>query len=122
MIVLLPKALGEETPRQAMTRKLPPDYALWEDVARTVKPLHKAKAKKKSPPKAEPLAPVVKAKSKSAEPAKPIARTAGAPARAAADHRPRPATGAAHDPAARSRSRRASTCMAPASNARMTGF
>lgn len=57
-----------------MTRKLPPDYALWEDVARTVKPLHKAKAKKKPPPKAEPPAPAVKVKSKSAEPAKPLAR------------------------------------------------
>jgi DNA-nicking Smr family endonuclease len=30
-----------------MTRKLPPDYALWEDVARTVEPLHKSKARKK---------------------------------------------------------------------------
>jgi len=36
-----------------MTRKLPPDYALWEDVARTVKPLSKAKAKKKPAAKAE---------------------------------------------------------------------
>ncbi len=70
-----------------MTRKLPPDYALWEDVARTVKPLHKAKAKKKPPPKAEPPAPVVKAKSKSAEPAKPIARPP------AHRHEPPPITG-----------------------------
>lgn len=57
-----------------MTRKLPPDYALWEDVARTIKPLTKAKAKKKAPPKLEPPPPAVKAKSKSAEPVKPIAR------------------------------------------------
>jgi DNA-nicking Smr family endonuclease len=36
-----------------MTRKLPPDFELWEDVARTVKPLHKAKPRKKSTPKPE---------------------------------------------------------------------
>lgn len=59
-----------------MTRKLPPDYALWEDVARTIKPLTKAKAKKKAPPKVEPPAPAVKAKSKSTEPVKPFARPA----------------------------------------------
>jgi DNA-nicking Smr family endonuclease len=59
-----------------MTRKLPPDYALWEDVARTVKPLHKARAKKKAPPKIEPPAPAVKAKAKakSTEAPQPIAR------------------------------------------------
>lgn len=53
-----------------MTRKLPPDYALWEDVARTIKPLHKVKAKKKAPAKAERPASV----GKSASPGKPIAR------------------------------------------------
>ena len=31
-----------------MTRKLPPDYELWEDVARTIKPLHKSRVKKKA--------------------------------------------------------------------------
>lgn len=36
-----------------MIRKLPPDYALWEDVARTVKPLHKTRTKKKAEPKAK---------------------------------------------------------------------
>jgi len=37
-----------------MTRKLPPDYALWEDVARTIKPLHKARPRRKAQPKPEP--------------------------------------------------------------------
>jgi DNA-nicking Smr family endonuclease len=53
-----------------MTRKLPPDYALWEDVARTVRPLHKAKAKKKPEAKAKVEIPAVK----SASPEKPIMR------------------------------------------------
>jgi len=53
-----------------MTRKLPPDFALWEDVARTIKPLHKAKARKKPPAKAEAPPPAVKP----ASPGKPIAR------------------------------------------------
>lgn len=57
-----------------MTRKLPPDYALWEDVARTIKPLTKAKAKKKAPPKVVPPAPLAKVKNKSAEAPPPIAR------------------------------------------------
>jgi DNA-nicking Smr family endonuclease len=52
-----------------MIRKLPADYALWEDVARTVKPLHRAKTKKKSPAKAE-----ASAAARSASPAKPIMR------------------------------------------------
>ena len=55
-----------------MIRKLPPDYALWEDVARTVKPLHKAK--KKPPAKADIPALGVKAKATPAEPQKAIAR------------------------------------------------
>lgn len=57
-----------------MIRKLPPDYALWEDVARTVKPLHKAK--KKSSAKADSPLPDAKAKTKAtpAEPQKAIAR------------------------------------------------
>lgn len=59
-----------------MIRKLPPDYALWEDVARTIKPLHKAK--KKPPAKADSPAPVVKAKDKPAEPKKAIIRPPGA--------------------------------------------
>src|SRR5262245_63571210 len=54
-----------------MTRKLPPDYALWEDVARTVKPLHKIRAKKKTEPKVKADVPAV---AKSEKPAKPIAR------------------------------------------------
>jgi DNA-nicking Smr family endonuclease len=33
-----------------MTRKLPPDYALWENLVRTVKPLHKVKKKPGSKP------------------------------------------------------------------------
>jgi len=37
-----------------MTRKLPPDYALWEDVARTIRPLHKARPRRKAQPKPEP--------------------------------------------------------------------
>ena len=41
MIVLLPKALAKRLLKTAMTRKLPPDFGLWEEVARTVKPLHK---------------------------------------------------------------------------------
>ena len=53
-----------------MIRKLPPDYALWEDVARTVKPLHKPKAKKKPEAKAKVEMPAVK----SASPEKPIMR------------------------------------------------
>jgi DNA-nicking Smr family endonuclease len=36
-----------------MIRKLPPDYALWEDVARSVKPLHQMRAKKKPEAKAK---------------------------------------------------------------------
>jgi DNA-nicking Smr family endonuclease len=55
-----------------MTRKLPPDYALWEDVTRTVRPLHKTKSRKKpeAKAKAEPPAPSAKAE----KPAKPIPR------------------------------------------------
>jgi DNA-nicking Smr family endonuclease len=53
-----------------MTRKLPPDYALWEDVARTVKPLHKTRAKKKPETKTK-----IEAPAKSETPAKPIMRT-----------------------------------------------
>jgi DNA-nicking Smr family endonuclease len=49
-----------------MTRKLPPDYGLWEDLARTIKPLHKTKPRKKAPPKPE--SPPVRA-GKSAPPA-----------------------------------------------------
>lgn len=59
-----------------MTRKLPPDYALWEDVARTVKPLHKAKARKKPPPKPESLAPLAKVKKNAAEPPPLVVRPA----------------------------------------------
>ena len=45
-----------------MTRKFPPDYALWEDVTRTVKPLHKTKARKKPETKsqAEAVAPAAR--------------------------------------------------------------
>jgi DNA-nicking Smr family endonuclease len=66
-----------------MTRKLPADFALWEDVARTVKPLHKAKAKKKPEAKAKIDVPA----GKSEGPAKPIMR-APAPR-----HDPPPLTG-----------------------------
>lgn len=66
-----------------MTRKLPPDFTLWEDVARTVKPLHKVKAKRKPEPKAKIEAPAAKSES----PAKPIMR-APAPR-----HDPPPLTG-----------------------------
>ncbi|HTN95756.1 MAG TPA: Smr/MutS family protein [Nordella sp.] len=59
-----------------MTRKLPPDYALWEDVTRSVKPLHKTRAKKKTAPKADAPAPEIKAKAKPAAAPKPIARPA----------------------------------------------
>ncbi|HTN96522.1 MAG TPA: hypothetical protein VL101_06065, partial [Nordella sp.] len=55
-----------------MTRKLPPDYALWEDVTRSVKPLHKAK--KKTAPKPDVPAPEMKAKAKPAAAPKPVAR------------------------------------------------
>lgn len=43
-----------------MTRKLPPDFELWEDVARTIKPLHKPKPRKKAQPKPEPPVHAVK--------------------------------------------------------------
>jgi DNA-nicking Smr family endonuclease len=36
-----------------MTRKLPADYALWEDVTRGVKPLHKSGARKRPQAKAQ---------------------------------------------------------------------
>ncbi|QIG48214.1 DNA mismatch repair protein MutS [Nordella sp. HKS 07] len=68
-----------------MIRKLPPDYALWEDVARTVKPLHKAK--KKPPAKADIPALGVKAKATPAEPQKAIARPP------VSRHEPPPITG-----------------------------
>jgi DNA-nicking Smr family endonuclease len=68
-----------------MTRKLPPDYALWEDVARTVKPLHKTRAKKKPEAKAKAQPPEPAAKS--AGPAKSVMR-APAPR-----HGPPPLTG-----------------------------
>jgi DNA-nicking Smr family endonuclease len=67
-----------------MTRKLPPDYALWEDVARTVKPLHKTRAKKKAEAKAKAEAP---AAAKAEKQARPITR-APAPR-----HDPPPLTG-----------------------------
>ncbi|MGE3876185.1 MAG: Smr/MutS family protein [Parvibaculaceae bacterium] len=54
-----------------MTRKLPPDYALWEDVARTVKPLHRTRTKKAGT-KAKAEAPPARAKPE--KPAKPILR------------------------------------------------
>jgi DNA-nicking Smr family endonuclease len=53
-----------------MKTKLPPDYALWEDVLPTIKPLHKVKNKKKAPVKTEKPAPA----GKSPSPAKPIIR------------------------------------------------
>jgi DNA-nicking Smr family endonuclease len=65
-----------------MTRKLPPDYALWEDVARTVKPLHKAKRKSEAKAKAD-----VPAATKSEKPANPIIRPP------ALRHGPPPLTG-----------------------------
>jgi DNA-nicking Smr family endonuclease len=67
-----------------MIRKLPPDYALWEDVARTVKPLHKTKAKKKPEAKVNADAP---AAPKSETPANPIRRIP------APSHDPPPLTG-----------------------------
>lgn len=54
-----------------MTRKLPPDYELWEDVARTIKPLHKTRPRKKAQPKPEPAAP---SPAKTPASARPIAR------------------------------------------------
>jgi DNA-nicking Smr family endonuclease len=56
-----------------MTRKLPPDFELWEDVARTVKPLHKAKPRKRSTPKPEPASHAVKTAPSLKAPAKPTA-------------------------------------------------
>jgi DNA-nicking Smr family endonuclease len=53
-----------------MTRKLPADFSLWEDVARTVKPLHKARTKKKAEAKPKIEMPAAK----TASPAKPIIR------------------------------------------------
>ncbi len=67
-----------------MTRKLPPDYVLWEDVIRTVRPLHKTRAKKK--PEAKPEAPAPSGKA-AASPAGPIARSP------ALRHEPPPITG-----------------------------
>lgn len=67
-----------------MTRKLPPDYELWEDVARTIKPLHKSKVKKKAA--AKPEAPARSAKPAPA--AQPIMKPAAAPR-----HDPPPLTG-----------------------------
>jgi DNA-nicking Smr family endonuclease len=67
-----------------MSRKLPPDYDLWEDVARTVKPLHKTRVKKKPEAKAKAEA---AAAGKSEKPAGPIMR-ASAPR-----HDPPPLTG-----------------------------
>jgi DNA-nicking Smr family endonuclease len=55
-----------------MIRKLPADYALWEDVARTVKPLHKSRPKKKAPPKVE--APAAARSASPASPARPVIR------------------------------------------------
>jgi DNA-nicking Smr family endonuclease len=52
-----------------MIRKLPADYALWDDVVRTVKPLHKTKAKKKGA--ADAVAPAAR----SASPVKPVMRS-----------------------------------------------
>jgi DNA-nicking Smr family endonuclease len=66
-----------------MTRKLPPDFSLWEEIARTVKPLHKRKPKKKTPAKAEAPPPAAKP----ASPGKPIARPP------AVRHDPPPITG-----------------------------
>jgi DNA-nicking Smr family endonuclease len=66
-----------------MTRKLPPDFALWEDVARTIKPLHKPKVKKKAVAKSEAFA----RPSKPTPASKPIARPP------AARHDPPPLTG-----------------------------
>ncbi|TMJ41253.1 MAG: DNA mismatch repair protein MutS [Alphaproteobacteria bacterium] len=54
-----------------MTRKLPPDFELWEDVARTVKPLHKAKPRKKSTPKPELASDAAKTAPSLKAPAKP---------------------------------------------------
>ena len=68
-----------------MTRKLPSDYALWEDVARTVEPLHKAKARKKPETK---KAAATTATAKSSKPAKPDITRAPAPR-----HDPPPLTG-----------------------------
>lgn len=68
-----------------MTRKLPADYALWEDVTRSVKPLHKPKAKKKSEAKAKVEPPAPSAKSE--KPAKLIPRPP------APRHDPPPITG-----------------------------
>jgi DNA-nicking Smr family endonuclease len=68
-----------------MTRKLPPDYALWEDVARTVEPLHRAKARKKPETK---KAAATTADAKSSKPAKPDITRAPAPR-----HDPPPLTG-----------------------------
>jgi DNA-nicking Smr family endonuclease len=65
-----------------MTRKLPPDYDLWEDVARTVKPLHKIRVKKR--PEAKPDA---SAAARSERPARPMARVS------APSHDPPPLTG-----------------------------
>ena len=66
-----------------MTRKLPPDFELWEDVARTVKPLHKAKPRKKYAPKPELASHAVKTAPSRKAAAKP----------AAVRHDPPPLTG-----------------------------
>ncbi len=52
-----------------MTRKLPPDFDLWEDVARTVKPLHKTRVRKKPEAKA-----AASGAARPEKPAKPIIR------------------------------------------------
>jgi DNA-nicking Smr family endonuclease len=67
-----------------MTRRLPPDYDLWEDVTRTVKPLHKTRSKKKPETKSKADVP---AAAKPEKPAGPIVR-APAPY-----HGPPPLTG-----------------------------
>ncbi|MGE0238638.1 MAG: Smr/MutS family protein [Parvibaculaceae bacterium] len=68
-----------------MTRKLPPDYALWEDVVRGVKPLHKAKARKK--PAAKVPAETAAVATRSEKSARPIPRMP------APRHDPPPLTG-----------------------------
>jgi DNA-nicking Smr family endonuclease len=66
-----------------MTRKLPADHSLWDDVARTVKPLHKARVKKKAGTKPA----IEMAAAKAASPAKPVIRVP------APRHDPPPLTG-----------------------------
>jgi DNA-nicking Smr family endonuclease len=53
-----------------MTRKLPPDYGLWEEIVRSVKPLHKARtARKPRDAETSPSSP------KSSSPARPMSAT-----------------------------------------------